>query len=344
VTMNLTNRNNRNAFTLVEMLVVVLIIGILVGLISAAAIRARNRAKATAIAVEVKQLELALEKYKTDMGGEYPPDFFGLGVPATDLAAKDRVIRHVRHAFPRFVLTGATIADTWLNLRDEIYNTTNPHIDINDSSVIHLNPSTALRFWLGGVDDAQHRPIGFSKDPLHPFDNTTPSRIGPFFEFDPGQLPNNPNTELGKYYPPGILTGSGQPYIYFRAELGQPQQFREYYLYDPTTSSYTFKTGPTSGVKPYWDQRTQNWINNMSFQILCCGLDGRFGQENVYPTGQVAGAGVPAGPPPPGTPDFSTETPLPVIGIDSPSFTPGNFDHVDDQTNFSSGTIGDDMP
>ncbi len=328
------NRKEHDGFTLMEMLVVILIIAILAGLISTAAIQARKRTKAAAIGMEIKQLSLALGNYKTQFG-EYPPDFSD----SSD-TGKLAILRHLSRAFPRFVITGSTVAQQWQNLRDEIFTTTNNAVDIING--ITLDPSTALRFWLGGMPDAQGRPIGFSQDPAHPFDNTSTSRIGPFFEFDPARLPSQPPSELGKYYPPGVPAGSGMPYVYFHAEQGQPQPKREYYnlSYSGNTPVYTFK--PLDSLdpkpyKPYWDQRNMGWVNPDSFQILCCGLDGKFGKENVYPTGIIQ------------KPITDPTLPADVLAALNTNIirtidNPGNFDHLDDQTNFTSGTIGDDIP
>ena len=63
---------NRKAFTLVELLVVITIIGILTGLVTAAAVAARRRAKIATVVMEVKQLEAACQAYKEKFG-EYPP-------------------------------------------------------------------------------------------------------------------------------------------------------------------------------------------------------------------------------------------------------------------------------
>ena len=236
------------------------------------------------------------------------------------------MLRHVARAFPRFVygaLSTDSVAVRWRKLWYEIYyNETNKMVDNSN-----LNPGTALRFWLGGVRDANGHIIGFSRDPLHPFDNTTTSRIGPFFEFDPSRLPTS-STD-GRYFPPGISMSSGQPYVYFRAELGNPSP-NEYYT--GTSGSYVLKSLTSiPNARPYWDSRTSGWVNNTSYQILCCGLDGIFGQENVYPTGV--------------TPSGLTSSTVPsntdVSGISVP---PANFNHLDDQTNFTSGTIGDDLP
>ena len=68
---------SRKAFTLVELLVVITIIGILTGLVTAAAVAARRRAKIATVVMEVKQLESACQAYKEKFG-EYPPDFCGL--------------------------------------------------------------------------------------------------------------------------------------------------------------------------------------------------------------------------------------------------------------------------
>lgn len=324
----LTNRKDRAGFTLVEMLVVILIIGILAGLISATAIRALKRAKVARIAMEIKQLAMALEESHHGVGhksgsGEYSPDFAGLDSSDINIksAAQQKVLDYIRNRWARF-----TVPD-WNTLRNTILLNSNNTLDINN-----MSPATALVFWLGGMPDDHGRLSGFSQDPSNPFSNVDIATRKPIFDFDPGRLKNY------QYYPSGITS---QPYIYLRAE-GQSDN-REYYIRDTSTTppSYTFKSGSASGAKPYWDQRTKGWVNYKSYQILCCGLDGIFGKENVYPTGLIAGAGVPDGTG--GTPDLRPD----VMGTDSTAPTPfptGNFDHLDDQTNFASGTIGDDLP
>ena len=332
-----TNRNHASGFTLAEMLVVLLIVVILAGLISAAAYRGLARGKVARTTIDIQQLSLALEKYKQQFG-EYPPDFSG---DLNTTAVQSLVLSHIAKAFPRYTaayISGVGYPLTWSNLRNEILanskdSSGNPLIDLNN-----MSPATALVFWLGGMPDAQGKLSGFSQNPADPFESpaTTPSRIGPFFDFDPGHLSHN------SYYAPPVTAGSGQPYIYLRAELGQTEPKREYFIYNGGTS-YTFKQGGSSGAKPYWDQRNMGWINPDSFQILFCGQDGKFGKENIYPTGTMPSSVFP----------FTTST-LPGVPTDAindlnanivqTTANPTNFDHLDDQTNFTKGTIGDDLP
>jgi prepilin-type N-terminal cleavage/methylation domain-containing protein len=334
VNKKISDRNNHAGFTLVEMLVVVLIIVILAGLISAAAIRGLHRAKVARISMEINQISGALDKYKTDLGGEYPPDFSDLSASGQQL-----ILRHIARAFPRYTaawISGVSYPLTWANLQQEIWTNSNKQIDLNK-----MTPSTALAFWLGGMPNDQGRPSGFSKNPADPFESpsTTPSRIGAFFEFDPGRLTMNPGTvsNNGKYYAPGIIPGSGQSYVYLRAELGQPEPKREYFNYNGT--AYSIKQGPASGAKPYWDQRNMGWVNPTSFQILCCGLDGKFGKENVYPSGNISRPITDSTLPADVLADLNNTNIITII-----SDNPSNFDHIDDQTNFTKGTIGDDLP
>ena len=76
VNKKLINRNHAAGFTLVEMLVVLLIIVILAGLISAAAYRGLARAKVARITIDIQQLSWPWKNIRQQFG-EYPPDFSG---------------------------------------------------------------------------------------------------------------------------------------------------------------------------------------------------------------------------------------------------------------------------
>src|SRR3989339_1099938 len=125
----------RRGFTLVEMLVVIVIIGILASLITGAAIMARLRAKITMVRTEIAQLEMTLTQYKAEVG-EFPPDFANLQFPCSKTAglpdpnpnndeivrvnAQDAVLRHLRRRFPRYTPMGrATPANFYDQFRAE---------------------------------------------------------------------------------------------------------------------------------------------------------------------------------------------------------------------------------
>jgi len=63
----------RAGFTLIELLVVVAIVAILAGMLLSAVQLASRHARRTAAAMEIKNLQVALESYRLDWGS-YPPD------------------------------------------------------------------------------------------------------------------------------------------------------------------------------------------------------------------------------------------------------------------------------
>ncbi len=274
-----TCRGPRRAFTLIEMLAVIVIIGILSGLITAAAMRARTTAKNAVIVTELNQLDMALKAYK-EKCGSYPPDFFGVSHAdmAIRAAARQAVLRHLAKRFPRYRLIGATPVDKWNWFAGQVgaYG-----LDVNA-----LTPASALVFWLGGLpeNDGGGTPgnptftgklIGFSAnpaDPFHPgedipgrngvFDGSEDtnnngvfdrgSRLAPLFEFSETRLLGyNATTKRWDYPPMYAAEGIPAPYVYFRARKDRLTARSEYAAFNSTTNKlepFSYAHPPTAIV------------------------------------------------------------------------------------------------
>jgi prepilin-type N-terminal cleavage/methylation domain-containing protein len=197
----------KRAFTLVELLVVVVIIGILSSLVTVGVMSAVQAAKRSKIAMEMHQISLALETYKNKFG-EYPPDLWD----------KTAVVRHVKKRWPRFQLPTNSPPSTdiidyqyWAIMKaiSNVYqnpdklsminslsiysvSTTSPqfmditNIDTPSSSACTLTVYKeasyigVLPLWLGGFPNPDGKFAGFSADPESPFGkdySQTPPRI-----------------------------------------------------------------------------------------------------------------------------------------------------------------------
>jgi len=140
-----------SAFTLVELLVVITIIGILAGLITSAALKALNRAKQVEITLELQQLGIAMEDLKNEFGAYPPNGMIKTSTPVNILAQND-FVRMFKKSFPRsqepaeliFALAGGAV--------------NNP---VQSSSLVDtgMNGAEALYFWLGGFSSDVAYPI-----------------------------------------------------------------------------------------------------------------------------------------------------------------------------------------
>jgi prepilin-type N-terminal cleavage/methylation domain-containing protein len=176
--------NRKRAFTLVELLVVVVIIGILSSLVTVGVMSAVQAAKRSKIAMEMHQITLALETYKNKFG-EYPPDLWD----------KQAVVRHVKKRWPRFQVIGNDDSERYWSIMkaiDNVYkNSTKRNFLANYASIpvgatVYFMDDTndntdfttitreasylgALPFWLGGFPNEDGKFAGFSADPEAPF-------------------------------------------------------------------------------------------------------------------------------------------------------------------------------
>lgn len=320
-----TRTRRRSAFTLVEILVVIAIIGVLVGLLVPAVMYAAKTVRKRAIAMETNTLADAFNKYQQKFN-DLPPDGSSFAV----------VQRHLLKLFPQ-------IASSEFNLlRGDTFPGT-PHLLVNNySASVQLDPpqglgvmdpAEAVVFFLGGYSEDPQYPLSGAGGPFFimgrevqsgPLTQVTsgapkslretvqynPARNNPFFDFETGQLStvevdglirsNDESellqraTELNDMLPVYKTSKKDSPYVYF--------DHRTYSV--PTSSGRYFShyTTPDHGVaRPYKSSQRNTrvpntpanaddyfqYMNEDSFQLICAGLDDSFG--GVVYTGNTGG-------------------------------------------------------
>jgi type II secretory pathway pseudopilin PulG len=206
-------RSAREAFTLVELLVVIVIIIILMGLLTPVLVQVMARAREARITVEIGTLDMSMKAYKERYGQFPPSDFSAFSSPTGPIAL------HLAHCFPR------------CNVATEV--TAIPG---------NLSPSQALVFWLSG----------FYPDPEHPLTGTgTKTSFFPF-DTTRLQTPSStlaPSTTAVPVYVPA--DGLNIPYIYFAAQnyatqIGQAGTQGDYCM------PYVLDNGPIANpLNPY---------------------------------------------------------------------------------------------
>ncbi|MBN1591197.1 MAG: type II secretion system protein [Pirellulales bacterium] len=298
----LRGEKRRRAFTLVELLVVITIIGVLAGLIVAVAPGVIRAAHRMTITTEIGQLTMAMERYKQEHG-EYPPDFCGVNDANAIVrtAARQTVLNHLRRAFPRYRIPAGTIDNRWDYFRLQVKQCTSGDPSLTNAGdaigmeVNAMTPDMALVFWLGGMPapaGSSTRLVTFSANPANPF-AVGGSRKEAFFEFDEARLArnaiagNNNHFTGYRYRPPHVQDPDGgedaPPYVYFRAKSDR------YDPLPPTDIFVQFFTWQGTFCVPYGrdsvppasagdpNEITQ-WFNPKTCQIICSGLDGMYAE------------------------------------------------------------------
>lgn len=283
----------RAAFTLVEMMVVILIIGILAGLISAAAFQGLKAARKAVVVTEVDGLATSLTTYKTDYGA-FPPNCGQAGADRTG-----RVMAHMRRRFARYnPIQGSDSG--YSDMRDRIagqgaysgiqgYNYYDSTGTLQPLDFNTLDQAEALVYWLGGpptpYDSSGNRLgstklFGFSADVTDPF-KALGSRLQKVFAFDEKRLVDIDGDGWLEYIPDlRVDTTFAAPYVYF--DFGTYASGATFYAYPYSSSSPPLSFGPVGMIaewgvaQPYWESST-SYANPQSFQIVCAGPDSIYG-------------------------------------------------------------------
>jgi prepilin-type N-terminal cleavage/methylation domain-containing protein len=271
-------------FTLVEILMVILIIGMLITLLTVAAGFAIKAARRAAIKVEISNIEAAMQSLSTKLGGEYPPCM----APQVASATPDRVTqfnRMLRKRFPRstqdYTAANTIFASTWGPVRGGM------NLSLNT-----MDAAEALVFWLAGPPaptsvGSSTILYGFSGNATSPF-APTGSRESSLFGFDEARLTDADNDGWPEYTPPGVTAMVNvAPYVYFDAANYQYSASGTTYVPCYPGSAFPITGGAPNSpftaawgyAVPYADNTTPSvtaW-NPKKFQIICAGLDSEYG-------------------------------------------------------------------
>lgn len=230
----------RRAFTLLELLVALAIVGILVSLALPAAASLRSRANDAAIGREISALRSAVIAYKAELG-DYPPSMGEDYSPAN----RYRTIceQHLRKCYPRLTQPAKTY----------FYDYIAPELDQDESLVFWLSMTT--------VDPRDPFPTAVING--NPVPKSWPGggsrRV--FFDFRQDQFWDNPADadDIPAYLAPHC---KGTTFVHIDARF--------------YTMHLTPASAAISAVQPYFDEQGMP-LHPTTFQIITAGQDGEFG-------------------------------------------------------------------
>ncbi len=294
----------RSAFTLIEMMVVVIIIAVLAGLLLPALGRARTSANEARVVVEIKGLESGIAAFKAKYGCE-PPSSFILYLNQAGWSSDPTNMAIVRQIWPQFDFTmgagsGTTFPAFWTNIQKQV----------NGNPAVPMNSGECLLFFLGGVVPAQganQMPQGFAKNPAYPFSppSVSANREGPFFDFsDVVRVKDIDGNGVNEWY--DQLPNQSKPYLYFSSYEGRGYNLNE--LPNNGSSSYTiasfpslhdmYRVSPTAATAAQYPPSSRSTNANgsvvasgsqllppqkpQSFQIISPGYDGEYGFGGIF--------------------------------------------------------------
>jgi len=235
-----TRRRSRATFWM--LLCVSILCSVIIALVLPAIQGSLWRENAAAVSAELIQLSQALEVFKAEYGA-YPPSHLTISEDGERWNSDDRAT--LRQIWPQFDFTAK--------------------YDLNsdgDTDDVHvMTGAECLVFFLGGNSNKNGTRIGFSKNPLTPFSNTSPNRSGPFFEFQINRF-----TDLDE---DGF------------AEYGDPLTQNSYLYASRRGGAFWNEDLP---VYPNDDPRNLKSVYNVNaeFQIISAGFDGAYGIGGDY--------------------------------------------------------------
>lgn len=294
---------NRQAFSLIELLIVMVIIGILMSMLLVAGRNVTSTVRINEVIAEINNIGQGIKEFEGK---------FMLTEPFPS-----RIVLYERYAdWPNASTSmdvsvqrnAAALRRIWPEFLD---NTGRPKLtmfaqDLNGdgdtTDTFELSGAECLVFFLGGVlqqgtpatTPPTYLPTGFSTNPVNPF-VAGGSRVGPFIEFKSTRLVDSDSNNYPEYL--DAFSGSTTPYLYFSAyggrgyrplgddgavggtgrnadeapsfATGASPQFQ---------SVYVQKEADTAAMPPkpavFWNAKT--------YQIISAGQDKAYGSGGLY--------------------------------------------------------------
>ena len=256
-----TTRIKRNAFTLTELMIVIVIIGILVGISSPFIFAAMRTAKEFTIQNEIVQMDAAVQRFETKHGFFPPAIGPGLEIDTMSSTGQADFLRYLNRIAPNHAERGAGLASWWEEVGRK------------------LEGDSCLVFWLSGLCTSKQYPlsgnaaIANSSTPLAPYNankDFNDMDLGVtidrdvFFEFTSGRLVDSPAGIAGikSYHQP---EGKGDSLAY------RYRDSKSYTPSDPTVAALAYHVEEADGTIVFFNPGT--------FQIICPGMDGQITRQ-----------------------------------------------------------------
>lgn len=261
-----TKANRRSGFSLIELMVVIVIIGILMALVLPAIGGARRRAQETKVSTEITQLDQAIVRFKERFGIEPPSS---LTIP-TSLATWTPVDRQ-------------KISRIW----DQFDFATLGGLPTGyPSSPITLNGAECLVFFLGGINSGppgQPQLIGFSINARTPWTISGQNRVTPFFEnFSTDRLVDMDSDGALEFLDP--LPGQQTPYLFFSSQGKSYRKTNSATAWDDF-DVFGGMSNPKDMSSIYLGPDATTPLRAQGYQIISPGYDGIYGVGGVYTDG-----------------------------------------------------------